>query len=89
MAYTAKNKVDASHGFDAGNFANAYETEDLDTALAKLSMNRSEIYVNAFILGFCSAQERHEMSEDMRGAYDTAMQSVGTLCQEIGIALED
>lgn len=54
---------DISNGFDAGNYANAYETQDYEHALAKLSMNRTSEYVAAFTLGFFSSYELDEMGE--------------------------
>lgn len=77
-----------SRGFDAGNYANAYETTSLDTALAKLSMNRAAAYVAAFTLGFLSDRERHEMGSHEQ-TFDKAFALVGEQARKLGIAVDD
>ena len=73
-----------SAGFDAGNYANAYETTDYDRAVASLSMNRSEAYIAAFTLGFFSSYEPDEMGEHA-DTYLGALQSdFGRRCVELG-----
>lgn len=78
---------DIRRGFDAGNYANAYETTCLETALAALSMNRSADYESAFILGFFGSYERHEMGEHAED-YALAYEAVGARAAELGIAVE-
>jgi hypothetical protein len=56
------NDTDISRGFDAGNYANAYETTDFERALGSLSMNRSAEYVAASRLASFALTERHEMA---------------------------
>ena len=77
---------DISRGFDAGNYANAYETTCLETALAKLSPNRSADYESAFILGFFSSYEPHEMGAAEED-YALAYEAVGCRACELGIAV--
>jgi hypothetical protein len=75
-----------SRGFDAGNYANAYETTDLDRALAKLSMNRAKAYVAAFTLGFLSDRSDAEMDPHVE-AYENAFALVGARALALGIAV--
>jgi hypothetical protein len=71
-------------GFDAGNYAAAYEDTDLSIALAKLSMNRTDAYVAAFTLGFLSSLSYEELGGDTE-AYDEAMNSrYGQRCFQLG-----
>ena len=74
-------------GFDAGNYANAYETTDYDAAIAALSPNRSAEYQAAFTLGFFGSYERSEMGSDVE-AFDEAYALVGKRAGELGIAVE-
>lgn len=78
---------DISHGFDRGNYANAYETTDYDHAIASLSMNRSAEYVAAFTLGFFSLYEPHEMGEH-EDTYLDALALVGNRAKQLGIAID-
>jgi hypothetical protein len=65
--------LEISHGFDAGNYASAYETEDLETALAPMvHQDPSPEYRAAFILGFFSSYSLHEIPSSDRDAYDDA-----------------
>lgn len=59
----------ASLGFNAGNFASAYETRDFEIAYAKIAW-RTEWYRNAFVLGFFACCTLDEISD--RDAYDEA-----------------
>lgn len=74
-------------GIDAGNYANAYETTCLETALAKLR-RRSEAYRAAFILGFFGSYEPHEMGSDLE-AVQEAWDLVGKRARAIGIAVSE
>jgi hypothetical protein len=81
---TNKQKRDISNGFDAGNYASAYETTCLSDALERLSCKRSDAYRDAFILGFLSTYELHEMGSDV-DAYLTAYHSeAGRECLAAG-----
>lgn len=75
-----------SRGFDAGNYANAYETTDLGKALAGLSMNRAKAYVAAFTLGFLADRSDAEMGSHAE-AYTEAFSLVGPRALELGIAV--
>lgn len=84
-----KRQDDQIHrGFDAGNYANAYETTDYDRALASLSMNRSAAYKAAFTLGFFGSYEPHEMGSHLE-AVQEAWALVGKRAKEIGIAVSE
>lgn len=72
-------------GFDRGNFANAYETEDYSTVRGRLPSESSQAYVAAFTLGFFSSYEYHEIPADAQEAYLEAYQSAaGARCLELG-----
>lgn len=75
-------------GFEAGNYANAYETTDYSKAIASLSMNRSKAYVAAFTLGFFGSYEPHEIGEQHQPACNDAWILVGKRAKELGIAVE-
>ena len=75
-------------GYDAGSYANAYETADLKAGLARLSMNRSEVYTASYILGFLSTYELDEMGS-AQDAYLEAFESVGQRAKQLGIAVND
>lgn len=59
---------DLSHGFDAGNYASAYETEDFELAMDALD-GRSEAYCHAFVLGFFSSFELDEIPSEHQDIY--------------------
>lgn len=76
-----------SRGFDAGNYASAYETTSYNYAVASLSMNRSAAYLAAFTLGFFSSYELSEMGEHA-DTYTDALNSVhGRRCIELGYVM--
>lgn len=81
------NQIDdtqISRGFDAGNYANAYETTNLTQALSRLSPNGSEAYQTAFILGFFATYELDEMgmhTETFLSAYHS---DIGWRCIQLG-----
>lgn len=78
------NDNDLSEGFDAGNYANAYDTTDLEQAISSLSPNRSEAYIDAFILGFFSSYAPHEMAGYENTYLDAYYSVSGTRCVELG-----
>jgi len=68
--------LDLSHGFSAGNYCNAYETEELSAGLAQRNVTTaSEAYRAAFIMGFFGSYELHEISDDARERFDEAYHS--------------
>jgi hypothetical protein len=75
---------DIRRGFDAGNYANAYETTDLSEALAKLSPNRSTEYVAAFTLGFFSSYSLPEMGSDVEAYQEAYFSETGKACLAAG-----
>jgi len=75
-------------GFEAGNYANAYETTDYDRAIASLSPNRAKAYVAAFTLGFFGSYEPHETGSHLE-AVQEAWALVGKRAKEIGIAVSE
>lgn len=85
---TRRTDEQISRGFNAGNYANAYETTDYDRALASLSMNRSAAYKAAFTLGFFGSYEPHEMGSHLE-AVQEAWALVGKRAKEIGIATDE
>lgn len=81
---TVERDTELARGFDAGNYANAYETTDYDAALARLSMNRTEAYVVAFTLGFFSSYEPSEIGEHEQTFTIALMSEHGRRCVELG-----
>jgi hypothetical protein len=64
-----------SRGFSAGNYAGAYISEDLDTAMEREELHwelKNEAFRHAFILGFFSSYELHEVPGSYREQYDEA-----------------
>lgn len=61
-AFTFKQRNEMSRAFDAGNYANAYETQHLGNALAQ-SRYTTEHTRAAFVLGFYGSYELHEIDE--------------------------
>jgi len=57
-----RDKMAISLGFDAGNFANAYETTSYSKACHKLG-RRSNNFLIGFTAGFFSSYETHEIEE--------------------------
>lgn len=79
-----KSDEQLSRGFDAGNYAYAYETTDYDWAIARRSMNRSAEYIAAFTLGFFSSFEPHEMGEHQETWREALASKAGQRCLELG-----
>ena len=72
----AEARLELSQGFDAGNFCNAYETHNLGEALGRRDVaDRTEAYQHAFVLGFFSTYELHEISLDARQRFEDAYHS--------------
>jgi len=69
-----------SEGFDAGNYANAYDSTDLDDFEDKLE-GRAPAYVGGFVLGFYSSYAPHEINDDR---YDDARRKYGRLARQHG-----
>jgi hypothetical protein len=68
--------IELSHGFSAGNYCNAYETQDLEGALKKRAVaSRSPAYRAAFVLGFFASYELHEIPSSWREEFDEAYHS--------------
>ena len=80
--------LDISRGFDAGNYAAAYQTQDYQYALGCLSPNRSAAYIAAFTLGFFSSFDIDEMGE-YSYEYEQAYASVGARALQLGIAVPE
>lgn len=75
--------TDISRGFDAGNFANAYQSHDLEHCLERLSINCSAEYIAAFTIGFFSSYSESEIGSDF-DAYLEAFGLVGARCIAAG-----
>jgi hypothetical protein len=70
---------EVSRGYDAGNYANAYVSEDLEAALAQEVEEKaeereelSEEFRHAFILGFFASYMLEEIPLSNREEYDLA-----------------
>jgi len=71
-------------GFDAGNYAAAYETSDYDQAIASLSPNRPLAYIQAFTLGFFSSYTLDEMAAHDETYLEALDSEAGRRCVELG-----
>lgn len=79
------NETNLHRGFEAGNFANAYETDDLEIALENADHKLGQDYLDAFIMGFFSTYELHEIPSDNLDQYETAYWSrAGRACVRYG-----
>ena len=78
--------TELSHGFAAGNYANAYETENLEVAMqSRRVFEKSEAYRTACILGFDGSYELHEIPAVRREEFDEAYHSdYGARLLELG-----
>jgi len=75
-----------SQGFSAGNYCNAYETQDLEQAFKQRDLDGSgEPFKMAFIMGFFASYELHEIPSDCRCWFDEAYHSeLGQRVLELG-----
>lgn len=84
-----------SRGFDAGNFANAYETENYSKALRGLKLPRAvdgsrlpreleDAYRAAFTLGFFGTYELHEMGSHVEAYREAYFSEGGKACLAAG-----
>lgn len=74
-----------SRGFDAGNYSNAYETQDLIAATDHRQAFVDEAYRTGFILGFFSSYELHEIDGAVRDIFEEAYHSdLGRRVRELG-----
>lgn len=64
-AFTLREKTDMSRAFDAGNYANAYESRDLEVALKRARYTAPHTRA-AFVLGFFSSYELCEIGDRER-----------------------
>ncbi len=78
-----------SRGFDAGNFANAYETEDYSKAIRTLKLSGvptalRAAYRAAFTLGFFGTYELHEMGGHVEAYREAYFSEGGKACLAAG-----
>jgi len=59
------DKLELSHGFNHGNYANAYTTEDYDQMQDDLN-GRTGFFRVGCLLGFFASYEAHEIPDDWR-----------------------
>lgn len=80
--------IDAlSQGFDAGNYAAVYISEDLDFAKGndkEFQENDSEAYRAAYIIGFFSSFHQDEIPSDHIDEWRAAMASHGVAMRDAG-----
>jgi len=79
--FTTRQLEAFSRGFDHGNFANAYETEDCDVMLqsAKIPKKHGKEFTEGAILGFFLSYELHEIP----GEYVDEVERLRNVCAEI------
>jgi len=76
MKHSTEHDTALSRGFDAGNYCNAYETEDLTVVHKRRYLrDKSEAYCHAFTLGFYASYEFSEIQSEHRQAYEEAYRS--------------
>lgn len=84
-----------SRGFDAGNYAHAYVSEELEEAWEDESNDDEETndladeFRAAFVIGFFSSLELDEiLDDDHREELETALNTYGETMKKIGIAVD-
>jgi hypothetical protein len=79
-------------GFDAGNYANAYVSEDFDTAWdanSKLDPRYPlESYRDAFLIGFFSSYEDHELPTEYQEHVTSVRLAMRPTFERLGIAID-
>lgn len=76
-----------TRAYEAGNFVNSYETQDLDAALELRCKYHEPDYQAAFIVGFYASYERHEIPLFYQENFTLAYEDVGE--ELIALGLED
>jgi hypothetical protein len=78
--------TDLSRGFSAGNYCNAYETQDFASAIVKREVkDKSSAFAIAFTMGFFGSYELHEIPDDHREMFiDAYKSSLGQRVLELG-----
>lgn len=61
---TIEQKTEFSHGFDRGNYGNAYESQDWES-WSERQGEQSEVYRQGMLLGFFSSYEIDEISDEL------------------------
>lgn len=81
-----------SKGFDAGNYAAAYSSRDLEFSYGNnqsdAKRERPGTFRAAFVLGFFSSFEEREIPERYLVEYRTARDRWSTRMRELGIAVD-
>jgi len=82
-----------SRGFDAGNYGNAYEGEELsavyneDEGEEEYSDKERQAFRAGFVLGFFSSYEDDEIPSDEFDEFETARREWGPVAEANGIAI--
>lgn len=72
-AFTLDERTSISLGFDAGNYGNAYHSEDWEAFAEFQRMDqRTKVWRIAALLGFFASYSLNEIPLDMRDDYDQA-----------------
>ena len=87
--FTLDERTAISRAFDAGNYANAYESQDLLKACAKAEKkypveSKKQAWCDGFVLGFFSSYEIKEIPLRHRGFYLAAQKRQKALRKQIG-----
>lgn len=78
-----------SRGFDAGNYANAYTSENLSKAWRfHNALTKDPAYRAAFVIGFFSSYETHEVPGVHRDELIEAERTYGQRMRDLGIAVD-
>lgn len=95
MKITPEIMLAASRGFDCGNYANAYETQDYDqfreTHLCDFTGVNGDVHDQFATLGFFASYELHEVPVYMRGEVATLRidRKLKQIAAQTGIASHD
>ena len=75
--------LELTQGYLAGNYCNAYDTENLKHALAMYE-EHSDAYLDAFVLGFLGTYTFDEMGEAQERWEEAYYSEHGQRCVELG-----
>lgn len=71
--FSERERDSMSRGFDAGNYGNAYQSQDWEAFAEYQRLDqRSDVWRVAALLGFYSSYALHEIPSDMRDEFDQA-----------------
>ena len=97
MKLSTRIATSLSRGFDAGNFANAYTSEDFGARSVQTELTRAlfvrrareqEAFRAGFVLGFFASYEDHEIPSEHFESFEEARSEWADHARSIGIAID-